>query len=104
MPDDMNQAVLELLGWLFVATIVGSYIVWRVYEYRRPRRERFEAEWQARFEPNRPNAGERPQWGDNEPTWVDAEFVRLMQALPDDHLPADAREWGDKAGNRKREL
>ena len=98
-----TNAVQELLGWLFVVTVVGSWVMWRLHEYRRPRRERFEAEWQRRFEPNRPNAGERPQWGDDDAEhWVDAEFVRLMQSLPDDHLPADARDWGDKAGNRKR--
>ena len=91
------QAVQELLGWLFVVTTVGSYAIWRLHEYRKPRRARFEAEWQARFEPNRPHAGERPQWADDAAEHVvDAEYLRLMHELPDDW-----REWGDKAGGRR---
>lgn len=101
MPDDLNQVVLDFLGWMFVVSCVGAFIVWRVSLIRADNEARFDQQWQQRFEPNRPNVGERPQWGDDDPTWVDDEYVRLMQALPDDHLPADWRDWGDKAGLRR---
>ena len=94
------NAVQELLGWLFVVTVVGCYGLWRLHEYRRPRRERFETEWQRRFEPNRANVPNHPQWTEDQEL-IDAEYVRLMHDLPDDHLPADWRAWGDKSGARK---
>lgn len=98
---DVN-AVQQLLGWLVVLTTVGCWVIWRVYEVRKPRRERFEAEWQRRFEPNRQWVPEHRQWTEADAqAKIDADYVRLMQELPDDHLPSDWRKWGNKAGARK---
>lgn len=103
MPDNLNETVVTAMGWFFVATVVGCYLIWRYYEHVKPRRERFDAEWQRRFEPNRQWVPEHRQWTeDDEQQVVDAEYVRLMQRPPDDHMPSDWRCWGDKAGARRR--
>jgi hypothetical protein len=95
---DVN-AVHQLLGWLVIAITVGSYLIWRYYEYVQPRRDRFNAEWQRHFEPNRQWVPEHRQWTEADAqAKIDADYLRLMQQLPDDHLPADWRKWGNKAG------
>lgn len=101
MPENLNEAVLTVMGWFFVITCVGSYIVYHVARIRRANLDHFEQAWQRRFEPNRPNVPEAPQWNDAQPSLLDHEYLRLMEHLPDDHLPADWRQWGDKAGTRR---
>lgn len=94
---DVN-AVQELLGWMFVISTVGCWIIWHVSRIRRTNLEQFEQAWQQRFEPNRPNVPDAPQWDDGDLSILDDEYARLMGHLPDDHLPSDWRKWGDKAG------
>ena len=97
MHDNLNQIVLEFKGWTFVASCVGSYVVWRWSIVRNERHARFEAAWQQQFEPNRVNVAEREAYV-VEPHVVDHEYRRLM----DNQLPDDWRDWGDKAGLRPR--
>ena len=93
-------AVQAFLGWMAVIILVGCYVIWRYYERVKPRRDEFERQWQRRFEPNLPNVAAYPSRADRTAI-VDDEYLRLMQELPDDHLPADWRLWGDKSGARR---
>ena len=92
-------AVQALLGWMAVTILVGCYVIWRYYERVKPRRAEFERQWQRRFEPNLPNVAPYAQHAERDAQLeVDAAYLRLMNELPDDHLPADWRLWGDKSG------
>lgn len=63
-----NQTVLDVLGWAFVVSVVGSYLIWLWEDkVRRPKRERIEAEWEAArawLEPNSEAASRRVIQGD----------------------------------------
>jgi hypothetical protein len=96
------DAIHQLLGWLFVVIVTGCFLIWRYAETVRPKRERFEREWQRRFEPNLPNVAPYAQHAERDAqVEVDHAYLRLMDNLPDDHLPADWRLWGDKSGARR---
>lgn len=96
--NDVN-AVQELLGWLFVVSTVGCFVMWHVSRIRRRNVDQFERAWQRKFEPNKPNVPAAPQWAETDAeAIVDAEYLRLMQAMPDDHLPANAAAWGPSTG------
>jgi len=86
-----------ILGWAFVIIVVGCWLIWRYYERVKPRRAEFERQWQQRFEPNLPNVAAYPSRADGTAI-VDDEYLRLMHDLPDDHLPADWRDWTPRAG------
>lgn len=88
--------VHQILGWLFVVTVVGCWLIWRYHERVKPRRDEFERQWQQRFEPNLPNVSAYPPRNEQR-AWVDDEYVRLIGSLPDDHLPPDWRDWTPKA-------
>jgi hypothetical protein len=98
------DAIHQLLGWLFVLTVTGCFLIWRYAETVRPKRDRFEKEWQRRFEPNRPHVPPYRQWTEADAQLkIDETYMRLMHELPDDHLPGDWRQWGDKAGAPRRQ-
>lgn len=93
------NAVQELLGWMFVISTVGCWIIWHVSRIRRTNLHQFEQAWQQKFEPNRPNVPHAPQWTETDAqTAVDDEYWRFMHQLPDDHLPANAAAWGPSTG------
>jgi len=63
-------------------------------------------EWRRTFEPNRANVAEYPAYAEDDQA-VDHVYLRELRLsqssllLPDDHLPHDWRDWGDKTGAAK---
>lgn len=97
--SDMNEAVLHVMGWFFVILVTGAYVIYHYTRIRNANEAEFERQWQQKFEPNLPNVPLYPPHNE-EFHYVDSEFLRLMETLPNDHLPEDWRDWGDKAGQR----
>lgn len=97
--SDMNEAVLQILGWMFVVLVVGGYVIYHYSRIRNANEAEFERQWQRLFEPNLPHVPLYPPWNE-ELHHVDDDYMRMMESLPDDHLPEDWRDWGDKSGLR----
>ena len=82
------NALQECLVWVCLITPVGCWLVWRFCLHQEDKMQRFEAEWKRHFEPNFQAVAEHRQWLEADAqTQIDAEYLRHMHKLPDDHLP-----------------